>query len=69
MTKTWWTIEKVKDELPDIKVTTPVGKVTIGHVRGRKMQFAGVWTDEGFHCEAAWSTIVHCLNNDCALRM
>jgi hypothetical protein len=66
---TQWTIEKVKDKLPDIKVETPSGRILVGHVRGKKLQFASVWTEEGHCCEASWWTIANCLNTNSALRM
>lgn len=63
-----WTVESVKEQLPDVKVKC--GKLTlIGHVRGRKNRFATVWYEhpnykKQYEFEVAWETIVYCLNND-----
>lgn len=58
-----WTVERVKDELPDVKVKE--GKaIKTAQVRGRKLQFAQVRWEENKHVEVAWETIARCLNLD-----
>lgn len=59
-----WTVQKVKDELPDVQLKTKHrGPVVTAHVRGRKNQFATVFVGD-FSCEVAWSTLAHCLNTN-----
>ncbi len=60
-----WNVEKVKEELPTVKVSVN-GVKTTGDVRGRKLDFALVKTDYG-NFEFAWETIVRVLNNDSTL--
>jgi hypothetical protein len=66
-----WTVEMVKEELPDVKVKHPFSNTIVtGAVRGRKNQFATVYYGDGAQAcsnEYAWETIVHALNNDTPL--
>jgi hypothetical protein len=57
-----WTVERVKELLPDVKVKVN-GQVVMGQVRGRKLAFAGVRVG---NCtwEYSWSAIVNSLNHD-----
>ena len=71
MSSNAWTVERVKEELPEVKVL--IGKKTVvdGAVRGRKMPFAGVmFSNNGVFvtAEYAWQTIVDCLNDGRPLR-
>ncbi len=69
-----WTIETVKQELPDIMVKVIVdGKGTLvpGAVRGRKLPFPGVIFEFGgvqITAEYAWATVRDCLNGNRPLR-
>ena len=58
-----WTIERVKAELPPVMVKMPNGEITIGTVRGRRLDFpvvsAGI-----VNADFAWKTIVDALNNE-----
>lgn len=62
-----WTVEKVKAELPDVKVIDPSGLVSTAKVTGRLMPQAtvSIVCDDGTHInfQFAWTTIVNCLNN------
>lgn len=65
-----WTVERVKDELPDMPVLYQ-GKVYQGQLRGRKMDFPKVYFTVNGHelnAEWSWQTIVNCLNNGGSLR-
>jgi hypothetical protein len=60
-----WTITKVKDELPPVKVRGANGKLFDGYVIGRLNQFATVVvnSDAGTATfEFAWGTIANALN-------
>lgn len=57
-----WTIEKVKKELPEVKVNLN-GRVIKGNIRGRKNRFASV-SIGSCSWEFAWATIVHSLNSN-----
>jgi hypothetical protein len=63
---TIWTVEKVKDELPEVLVIWG-SDIFVGRVYGRKNQFATVqiavdgWPS-GIRAEFAWETIVHSLS-------
>ena len=69
-----WTVARVKDELPDVKVMVGPRQnnaIVTGQVRGRKMDFPRVYfTVNGIEnsAEWAWQTIADCLNNDRPLR-
>ena len=58
-----WTIEKVKDEMPDVRCRFG-DKVYDCHISGRKCQFAKVWAKDAQYLEAefAWDTIANALN-------
>ena len=61
-----WTIAKVKEELPPVKVRGSGGKKFDGYVIGRMNQFATVVinTDAGpATFDFAWVTIANALNN------
>lgn len=65
-----WTVEKVKEELPPVKVLVN-GKVYAGEIRGRKLDFPTVFFNvNGMEVRGkwAWSTICNCLNNNKPLR-
>lgn len=58
-----YTLDTVKDLLPDVKVKVSKTKIETGKVRGRRNPFAAVYV--GYDCyEFAWQTIVNALNND-----
>lgn len=64
-----WTVGKVKEELPHVKVSYN-GAIHKGVVLGRKLPFAHVTIRQGnshSSAEFAWETVVHCLNEDKAL--
>lgn len=62
-----WTIEKVKAELPDVKVRIDT-QVKTAQVRGRSLQFPIVGI--GSHSwEFSWQTITDALNNGKPLRV
>ena len=58
-----WTPERVKEELPDVKVRLADRKtvVTCG-VRGRKNQFATVFFPDDRREEYAWTAVAWSLN-------
>ena len=61
-----WTIEKVKSELPDVKVKID-GKIYTGEVRGRLNDFATVtvfFLSPGTMFTYSWETITRALNNN-----
>jgi hypothetical protein len=61
-----WTISKVKDELPTIKVKHN-GKIYDGQINGRRLDFPRVTikvNGEWIKAEFAWQTLVNCLNTD-----
>lgn len=65
--KDTWTAERVKDELPDVKVKLKSGKTVTGKVSGRKNQFANVVVKTGdgdITEEFAWTTLARALNNN-----
>ncbi len=60
-----WTIQEVKEGLPDIKVRD--GKQVLpAQLRGRELPFpVVVWGDRmQYKAEVAWETVVHCLNTN-----
>jgi hypothetical protein len=65
-----WTIKRVKEELPEVKVKLPGGRVVAGYVKGRTLDFAKVYFD---YCglqiskEYAWEAVVKALNEDSPL--
>lgn len=65
MEKIQWTIQTVKDELPDVPVKINK-EIQTWRISGRKNDFATVWNpkNENEKCQVAWDTIVHILNND-----
>lgn len=68
-----WTIETVKDLLPDVNVRlSSTGQVIPGQVTGRKERFAVVYIDLPINGELAipyaWKTIVRSLNTGTPLR-
>lgn len=58
-----WDVASVKAELPDIKVRV-AGRIIKARIGGRLNPFATVTTAGSWGSyEAAWGTIVYCLNN------
>ena len=62
-----WTPEKVKDDLPNVKVKFPDGHTMLAMVSGRKLKFAGLhvrlheqWLTAG---RCSWETLARVLNN------
>lgn len=63
-----WTVERVKEELPKVKVRVN-GIVVEANVSGRKLAFTKVWTKENHEgWEYSWAAIVRSLNDDRPLR-
>jgi len=63
--KTDWTIERVKDELPDVKVyIEKQRKTVVCALRGRKLEYAVVFGPDGGRWEYSWNQIVNALAND-----
>jgi hypothetical protein len=63
------TIEKIKEELPDVQIKV-FDKIVTGHLAGRKNQFAGVWVEiEGTRLDwtFSWFAIKEALANNRAL--
>lgn len=56
-----WTIERVKEELPEIPLLFR-GKVVLAHPCGRKNAFATVRYEE-MSWEFSWETLTHILNS------
>ena len=66
-----WTVEKVKDELPDVRVQVNKTLILDGRIAGRKLDFASVmFVNNGVMatCQFSWKTIVDCLNGERPLR-
>ncbi len=72
-----WTIERVKAELPDVRVSMPDGQVVDAMISGRLEEYPMVSPHGGWPRSAAmidagavvsWSTIVHCLNANKPIR-
>ena len=71
-----WTIERVKAELPDVRVAMPDGKIVDAMIGGRLEKYPtvsphGNWPSPGPNYPGSivsWSTIVHCLNADIPIR-
>ena len=71
-----WTIQGVKDELPDLQMQMPGGEIIDVMVTGRRERYPQIsplptlkrgntWPDSIRHtagCIVSWSTLVHCLN-------
>lgn len=69
---TLWDAEKVREELPDVRVKLSSGKIVVGQVKGRELEFAHVivYLEDGYvnrNVEVAWSTIADCLNRGSAI--
>lgn len=68
--KSNWTAEKVRQELPDVKIVYN-NNTHMGYVRGRRNIFASVFFYANGHpleCECSWETIANCLNNSKPIR-
>lgn len=65
---TRWTIDKAKQDLPDVKVKI-AGKEYTGHVKGRQERFPTVYVDAfpAMDLKYSWQAIVHSLNTNGAL--
>ena len=71
-----WTIEKVKNELPDIKINHH-GKIIKGQIKGRKLKFPIVYYlrhnnlpfHDGHEIMVSWETVVDVLNHDRAIQI
>lgn len=64
-----WTIEKVRETLPDVTVETQ-GRSVRCCVGGRNNRFATVYDlDTLTHWEFPWVTIVNCLNANRPLKV
>lgn len=65
---TRWTIDQVKEKLPDVKVKI-AGNVYTGHVKGRKERFPTVYVDAfpAMDLKYSWQAITHSLNNETEL--
>ena len=57
-----WTIDRVKTELPDIKLQAG-GEVRKARISGRFNLFATVYVD-GWKMEFSWDAITRALNSD-----
>ena len=70
-----WTIERVKAELPDVRVSMPDGKVVDAMISGRLEKYprvspCGQWLNAPGYAGSivSWGTIVHSLNTDQAIK-
>ena len=59
-----WTIDKVKAELPPVRVRIKPRQIVWCRISGRLNQYASVSYELWPVWYFAWSTIVHALNND-----
>jgi hypothetical protein len=66
MSEQFWTVERVKEELPHVRVIFPDGTITTGRVTGRLGEFAavkveihGAWVGVGGW---AWESVATVLN-------
>lgn len=62
-----WTVEQVKEKLPDVKINVN-GQIFDAKIYGRKRPFAYVTWGIGEEVEFSWQTICNCLNNGRILR-
>ena len=63
-----WTVETVKELLPDVPIIFR-GELHRAAVRGRRLPFAAVHIDSlGVSMEFAWETIARALNSHVTLR-
>lgn len=65
-----WTIEKAKEDLPDVRTIIPgypakgKEKIVICWLGGRKMKFATLThPTSGMTCECSWPAVVRSLNS------
>lgn len=69
------TIDEVKKELPDVKVNTGLGMVTVGRLSGRQNKFATVryCASLGLRIhnsvEVSWQTVTRAINEDRAITL
>jgi len=68
-----WTDERVKNELPDVKISGENGEIYIGHVQGQgrilpsaKVRFTVGGLDIAM--DFSWDAIAYCLNANIPLR-
>lgn len=67
---TLWTPERVREELPDVKVRLADRKTVVTcNVRGRRNDFATVFFPDDRREEYAWATIARSLNNGTPLQL
>ena len=63
-----WTIDKVKEDLPDVRVLVK-GKEYRGRVSGRRLDFPVVSVPEiGVHEEFSWAAICRAINDNYCLK-
>ena len=65
-----WTIARVKDELPNVKIKID-GKVETGGVRGSKDKFATVWVYRlgATYYSFSWDAVCRALNSGRPLKV
>lgn len=63
-----WTIKRVKDELPDVKIRLSDGRICLGRTKGRELDFAKVIVGDTIY-DFAWLTIVNAMNAERCLRV
>ena len=62
-----YTLETLKQELPDVQVKRG-GKVYKAHIQGRALPFPQVWCPElDRSYEFAWKTVLNAVNNNTIL--
>lgn len=64
-----WTVEKVKEVLPDVRVRQNKLTTVICRLSGRKNEFATVTLPDGSSFQVAWVTVVYVLNTGSAIRL
>lgn len=63
MPDTQWTVERVKAELPEVKVRLPT-EIATGIVTGHLQPYARIAMPGVWSFWVAWQTIADCLNAD-----
>ena len=62
------TIDQIRDDLPNVRVRMPNGRITVGYLSGRFRSFAHVIVDTGNGWESAgewsWQTVTDAVNAD-----
>lgn len=62
------TEQEVKDQLPNVTVKLPGGKIVDAIVAGRNKPFAMIFSDGNFIGEWNWKAVTRCINQKTPLK-